>query len=68
MLALKVSLALIIFGGTGSALVLIQNQASVDKTPPSGALPSGAGRAGALLRGRAGPGRLRHGPACVRLP
>jgi hypothetical protein len=47
MLALKVSLALIVFGGTGSALVLHLNLASAHKTPPSGALPSWAPPSGA---------------------
>ena len=57
MLALKVSLALIVFGGTASALVLHLILASAHKAPPSGA-----------VRGRTGPGRVQHGAACVRLP
>ena len=68
MLALKVSLALIIFGGTGSALVLIQNQASVDKTPPSGALPSGALPSGALSSGALSSGAAQVPHDCVTVP
>ncbi len=44
MLALKVPLALIVFGGIASALVLHLILASAHKAPPSGAGPSGAGQ------------------------
>ena len=62
MLALKVSLALIVFGGT-AALVLHLSLASAHNAPPSGAPPSRRGIAPAQV-----PRRLHHGPACVRLP
>ena len=42
-LAVMVSLALTVFGGTASALALHLNQASGHKVPPSGALPSDGG-------------------------
>ena len=70
MLPLKVSLALIIFGGAGSALVL--NLASAHKTPPSGALPSGALPSGALPSGALPSGALPSGAQvpqdCITVP
>ena len=45
-LPLKVVLALIVFGGIGSALVLYLSLASALKAPPSGAPPSGIGASG----------------------
>ena len=65
MLALKVSLALIVFGGTGSALVLHLNLASAHKTPPSGAWPSGALPSGVLPSGVLPSGALPSGAAQV---
>ncbi len=43
MLTLKVSLAVIVFGGTGAALVLHLSLASAHNAPPSGAPPSEIG-------------------------
>ena len=40
MLALEVSLAVVVLGGSASALVLHQSPASAHKARPSGALPS----------------------------
>ncbi|MGH3204741.1 MAG: hypothetical protein ACRDP5_22230 [Streptosporangiaceae bacterium] len=73
MLALKVSLALIVFGGTGSALVLHLNLASAHKTPPSGALPSRFLPSGALPSGVLPSGVLPSGAAqvpqdCITVP
>jgi hypothetical protein len=68
MLPLKVSLALIIFGGTGSALVLIQNQASVHETLPSWALPSGALPSGALPSGALPSGAAQVPHNCITVP
>src|SRR6266568_6628915 len=53
MLALPASLALIVFGGTMSAVVLHLNLASTHNALPSGALPSGALPSGALPSGAA---------------
>jgi hypothetical protein len=53
MLALPASLALIVIGGTMSAVVLHLNLASTHNALPSGALPSGALPSGALPSGAA---------------
>ena len=58
MLALPASLALIVFGGTMSAVVLHLNLASTHNSLPSGALPSGVLPSGA--------GRVRD--ACITVP
>ncbi len=53
MLALPASLALIVFGGTMSAVVLHLNLASTHNALPSGAVPSGAVPSGTLPSGTA---------------
>ncbi len=53
MLAIKVALALIVLGGSGSALVLHLSLASAHNTPPSGAPPSDTGSAGIGASGSA---------------
>jgi hypothetical protein len=73
MLAVKVSLALIVFGGIVSALVLHLSTASTHKAPPSVALPSVALPSGALPSGALpdGPGPSGAAPVrgeCVTVP
>jgi hypothetical protein len=66
MLALPASLALIVFGGTMSAVVLHLNLASTHNALPSGAVPSGAVPSGAVPSGTLPSGTPPSGTAQVR--
>src|SRR6266536_2825090 len=68
MLAGKVSLALIVFGGIVSAVVLHLSMASTHKAPPSVALPSGALPSGDLPDGPGPSGAAPVRGECVTVP
>ena len=70
MLALPASLALIVFGGTMSALVLHLNLnlATAHKALPSGAAPSGAAPSGAAPSGAAPSGAAQVPDECIMVP
>ena len=70
MLALKISvaLALIVFGGTGSALVLHLNLASAHKTPPAWVPPAWVPPSGALPSGVLPSGAAQVPDDCIMVP
>jgi Right handed beta helix region len=70
MLVLSASLALIVFGGTMSALVLHLNLnlASAHKALPSGAAPSGAAPSGGAPSGAAPSGAAQVPDECITVP